>query len=69
MSAQPALLLEALVLATAAIALPYVRRRLILPFALVLMAALLAPDPALPDAAIVATILASCLGLAVKAES
>jgi Protein kinase domain len=69
LSAQPALLLEALVLAGAAIALPYVRRCLILPFALVLMAGLLAPDPALPDAAIVATILASCLGLAVKAES
>jgi hypothetical protein len=69
LSAQPALLLEALVLATAAAALPYVRRRLILPFGLMLTAGLLAPNPALPDAAIVATILATCLGLALKAES
>jgi len=69
LSAQPALLLEAVVLATAAAVLPYVRRRLILPFGLVLTAGILAPNPALPDAAIVATILATCLGLALKAES
>jgi hypothetical protein len=69
LSAQPALLLEALVLATAAAALPYVRRRRILPFGLVLTAGILAPNPALPDAAIVATILATCLGLAHKAGS
>jgi hypothetical protein len=35
----------------------------------VLLAGLVAPDPALPDAAIVATILATCLGMAVKRES
>jgi hypothetical protein len=70
LSAQPALLLEALVLAAAAAALPHVRRRRrILPFGLVLTAGILAPNPALPDVAIVATILATCLGLAVKAES
>jgi hypothetical protein len=69
LSAQPALLLEALVLAAAAAALPYVRRRRILPFGLALMAGMLAPGPALPDAAIVVTILVTYLGLAVKPGS
>jgi Protein kinase domain len=69
LSAQPALVLEALVLAAAAAALPHIRRRQIAPFGLALLAGILAPAPALSDAAIVATILATCLGLAVKAES
>ena len=69
LSAQPALLLEAVVLATVAAALPYVRRRQILPFGLALMAGMLAPGPALPDAAIVVTILVTYLGLAVKPGS
>ena len=69
LSGQPALLLEALVLAAAAAALPHVRRRRILTFGLLLLAGILAPSPTLPDAAIVATILATCLGLAAKAES
>jgi hypothetical protein len=34
-----------------------------------LLAGILAPGPALPDAAFVVTILATCLGLAFKAES
>jgi hypothetical protein len=69
LTAQPVLLLEALVLAAAAAALPHVRRRAILPFGLALLAGLLAPGPAVPDAAIIATILATYLGLAVKAGS
>jgi hypothetical protein len=69
LEARPTLLLEAVVLAAAATVLPYVRRRAILPFGLALMAGILAPAPTLPDAAIVGTILATCLGLAVKAES
>jgi hypothetical protein len=67
--AQPAFLFEALVLAAAAAALPRITRRRIAPFGLLLLVGILAPDPALPDAAIVVTILATCLGLAVKAES
>jgi hypothetical protein len=66
---QPALLCEACVLAAAATVLPHVRRSRIAPFGLLLLAGILAPDPALPDAAIVAAILATCLGLAFKAES
>jgi hypothetical protein len=69
LAAQPNLLFEALVLATAAAVLPHVRRRWIAPFSLALLAGLVAPDPALPDAAVVATILATCLGMAVKRES
>ena len=69
LSARPTLLFEAVVLAAAASALPHVRGRRILPFGLALMAGILAPGPALPDAAIVVTILATCLGLAVRAES
>jgi hypothetical protein len=34
-----------------------------------LLAGILAPGPALPDAAIVITILVTCLGLAFKTES
>ena len=69
LGAQPVLLFEAFVLAAGAAVLPHVRRRWIAPFGLVLLAGLVAPDPALPDAAIVATILATCLGMAVKRES
>ena len=69
LEARPTLLVEAVVLAAAAAVLPRVRRRAILPFGLALMAGILAPAPALPDAAIVGTILATCLGLAVKAGS
>jgi Protein kinase domain len=69
LSARPRLLFEAIVLAAAAAALPHIRRRRILPFGLALLAGILAPGPALPDAAIVATILATCMGLAVKSES
>jgi hypothetical protein len=69
LAAQPVLLFEAFVLAAGAAVLPHVRRRWIAPFGLVLLAGLVAPDPALPDAAIVATILATCLGMAVKRES
>ena len=69
LAAQPVLLFEALVLAAAAAVLPHVPRRWIAPFALALLAGLVAPDPALPDAALIATILATCLGMAVKRES
>jgi hypothetical protein len=69
LSARPMLLFEAVVLALAAAAIPHVRRRRIAPFALALMAGILAPGPAVPNAAIVATILVTCLGLALKAES
>jgi hypothetical protein len=69
LNSQPTLLLEALVLAAAAVALPRVKQRRIWLFGLLLLGGLVAPDPALPDAAIVATILATCLGLAVRAES
>jgi Protein kinase domain len=69
LAAEPTLLCEACVLACAAAALPRVRPRRIAAFALVLLAGILAPDPALPDAAIVLTIVATCLGLALKSES
>ena len=69
LSSRPALLLEAVVLAAAAVALPHVRRPRIAAFGVALLAGILAPGPALPDAAIVVTILATCLGLAFKAES
>jgi len=69
LAAQPVLLFEAFVLATAAAVLPHVRRRWIAPFSLALLAGLVAPNPTLPDAAVVATILATCLGMAVKRES
>jgi hypothetical protein len=68
LASQPTLLVEALVLATVAAVLPHVRGRRIAPFGIALLAALLAPDPALPDAAVVATILATCVGLAIKGE-
>jgi len=60
---------EAVVLAAAAAALPHVRRPRIAAFGVALLAGILAPGPTLPDAAIVVTILATCLGLAFKAES
>ena len=69
LAAQPTLLWEACVLAAAAATLPRVGRRRIAPFGLVLLAGILASDPALPDVAIVAAILATCLGLALKSES
>jgi hypothetical protein len=61
--------LEAIVLAAAAAALPHIRRRGIGPFGFALLAGILAPGPALPDAAIVVTILVTCLGLSLKDES
>jgi hypothetical protein len=69
LSSNPTLLLEALVIAAAAVALPRIKRRRISLFGLLFLGGLLAPDPAVPDAAIVATILATCLGLAVRDES
>ena len=69
LAAQPVLLFEALVLAAAAAVLPHVRRRCIAAFALALLAGLVAPDPTIPNAALMATILATCLGMAVKRES
>ena len=66
LGSQPTLLLEALVLAAAAVALPRIQRRRIWLFGLLLLGGLVAPDPALPDAAIVATILATYIGLAVR---
>jgi hypothetical protein len=67
--AQPTLMFEAFVLAVAAAVLPKLSRRQIAPFGIALLLAMLLPDPAVPDTAIVATVLATCLGLAVKAES
>ena len=49
--------------------LPRIKRRQIWLFGLLFLGGLLAPDPAAPDAAIVATIFATCLGLAVRDES
>jgi hypothetical protein len=69
LGSQPTLLLEALVLAAAAVALPRIQRRRIWLFGLLLLGGLVAPDPALPDAAIVATILATYIGLAVRDRS
>jgi hypothetical protein len=67
--ARPTLVWEGCVLAAAAAVLPLVPRRQIGTFAVVFLAAVLAPDPALPDAAIVLTIVATSLGLALKSES
>jgi hypothetical protein len=69
LAGEPTLLWEACVLACAAVVLPRLGRRRIAAFALVLLAGILAPDPALPDVAIVLTIVATCLGLALKSES
>jgi Protein kinase domain len=69
LAVQPALLLEALVLAAAAATLPLVPRRFIPGFGLLLLGGLLAPDPAFPDAAVILTVVATCFGLAAKAES
>jgi hypothetical protein len=69
LSAYPPLLAEALVVAAAATVLPLVRRRMIAPFGLLLLVGLIAPDPALPDTVVVTAVAATCLGLAVKAES
>jgi hypothetical protein len=69
LTSHPALLLEAVVIAAAAAALPLARRRVVAPFGLLLLAGILAPDPHLPDLAIVATVAATCLGLAARAES
>jgi hypothetical protein len=68
-AAQPVLVWEACVLAGAAAILPRVERGRIAVFGLLFLAGILAPDPALPDVAIVATILATCLGIALKSES
>jgi Protein kinase domain len=64
LAARPVLLFEAVALAAAAAILPCVRQRWIAPFGLFLLAGVLMPDPAVPDAAIVATVIATCLGLA-----
>jgi hypothetical protein len=69
LSARPTLLFEAIVLAVAAAALPHIRRHRIAPFGIALLAGILAPGPALPNAAIVVTILVTCLGMALKGES
>ena len=69
LGSQPTLLFEGVFLAVAAAALPLVGRRSIAPFGLLLLGGMLAPDPALPDAAVIAAVLGTCLGLAVKAES
>ncbi len=69
LTAQPALLAEALVVGTAAAILPLARRRAIAPFAALLLAGLIAPHPAVPDSALVCAVAATCLGLAAKAES
>jgi hypothetical protein len=69
LSSQPVLLFEAVVLAATAAVLPRLQRRWIALFGLLLLAGVTAPDPALPDAAIVATVVATCVALAVKAES
>jgi hypothetical protein len=66
---QPTLMFEAFVLAVAAAVLPKLSRRQIAPFGVALLLAMLLPNPAVPDTAIVVTVLATCLGLAVKAES
>jgi hypothetical protein len=68
-ASQPGLVFSAVLLAAAAAALPLVRRRMIAPLGLLLLAGITFPDPAIPDAAIVATILATCFALAVKVES
>ena len=67
-TAHPALVVETIVLAAAAAALP-VRRAAIAPFGVLLLAGLVAPNPAISDAAVVATVVATCLGLAAWAES
>jgi Protein kinase domain len=69
LAGQQGLLWEACVLACAAAVLPHVGRRRIAAVAVLLLAGIVAPDPALPDVAIVATIVATCLGLALKTES
>jgi eukaryotic-like serine/threonine-protein kinase len=69
LSLQPGLLAGAIVLAAAAAALPHIRRRWIAPFGLLLLGGIVLPNPVLPDVAIVATTLVTCLVLAVKSES
>ena len=68
LTAHPALLAEALVLAAGAAWLP-VRRRAIAPFGLLLLAGMVAADPAISDFAIVVPVAVTCLGLAARAES
>jgi hypothetical protein len=68
LATHPALLFEAVVLAVAGVVLPRLGRRRIGAFSLALLLGIVAPDPALPDAAIVATILVTCLGLALRSE-
>ncbi|HZC28670.1 MAG TPA: hypothetical protein VE269_02930, partial [Gaiellaceae bacterium] len=65
---EPALLVEALVLAVLAAALPLPRRAPIAGFGVLLLAGVLAPNPALPDAAVVVATAATCLGLAARGE-
>jgi hypothetical protein len=68
LATHPALLFEAVVLAVAGVVLPRLGQRRIGAFSLALLLGIVAPDPALPDAAIVATILVTCLGLALRSE-
>ena len=68
LTAHPALLAEAVVLAAAAAWLP-VRRRAIAPFGVLLLAGMVAADPAISDFAIVVPVAVTCLGLAARAES
>ena len=69
LAAQPVLLVEALALAGAAAALPLSSRRAIPVFGVLLLAGILAPNPAIPNVAVVATITATCLGLAARGDS
>jgi eukaryotic-like serine/threonine-protein kinase len=66
---QPILVLETIVLTAAAVVLPHLGRRAIAPFALIFLAGIVLPNPALPDAAIVAATLAISFVLAGKDES
>jgi hypothetical protein len=67
LASHPALVAEALVLAAAAAALPLPRRR-IAAFGTLLLAGLVAPNPALSDLAVITTVAATALGLAARAE-
>lgn len=69
LAAQPVLLAEALLLAAAAAALPIASRRAIAPFGVLLLAVILVPRPVIADVAVVATIAATCLGLAARGDS
>ncbi len=67
LTGHPVLLFEALVVAVAAAVLPVPRRR-IAAFGALLLAGLVAPNPAVSDLGIVLAVTATCLGLAARAE-